>query len=352
MTSVSTRQMTAARSMSNIEDNPFLLALKKAETEGALPSKVASALLGFYTSYCESLKDTSIDITICIQVFLNLFEYVKSHLKTPFAFEPYHEMIREPIDYYAFGLEFLRPLVDLSKSKILGMSNLQEIAAKLSKGHNVILFANHQIEADPQAISLLLESSFPKIGEEMIFVAGERVITDPLAVPFSMGRNLLCIYSKRYIDNPPELKQQKQLHNQKTMQKMSELLSQGGQCIYVAPSGGRDRPDENGVVQVAAFDPQSIEMFYLMARRAKTLTHFYPLALTTYDILPPPETVQIELGEQRSTKREGIALAFGKEIEMEKIAQSVENKKMRRIKRADFIWQRVKEDYNTLRSTQ
>ncbi len=50
----------------------------------------------------------------------------------------------------------------------------------------------------------------------MIFVAGERVITDPLAVPASMGRNLLCIYSKRYIDHPPELKSEKQLHNKRT----------------------------------------------------------------------------------------------------------------------------------------
>ena len=43
----------------------------------------------------------------------------------------------------------------------------------------------------------------------MIFVAGERVITDPLAIPFSMGSNLLCIYSKRYIDHPPEKKIEK-----------------------------------------------------------------------------------------------------------------------------------------------
>ncbi len=100
----------------------------------------------------------------------------------------------------------------------------------------------------------------------MIFVAGERVITDPLAVPFSMGRNLLCIFSKRYIDHPPEQKMKKQLHNKRTMELMSELLSEGGKAIYVAPSGGRDRPNADGVVEIAPFDPQSIEMFYLMAR--------------------------------------------------------------------------------------
>ena len=34
--------------------------------------------------------------------------------------------------------------------------------------------------------------------------------TDLLAMPFSMGRNLLCIFSKKHVDNPPELKSTKQ----------------------------------------------------------------------------------------------------------------------------------------------
>ena len=36
-----------------------------------------------------------------------------------------------------------------------------------------------------------------------------------------------------------------------------------------------------------------------MARKAKTPTHFYPLTLATYELLPPPETIQMELGETR-----------------------------------------------------
>ena len=166
----------------------------------------------------------------------------------------------------------------------------------LERGENAIFLANHQIEADPQAISILLENSYPKFAEEMIFVAGERVITDPLAVPASMGRNLFCIYSKRYIDQPPEQKMKKQLHNKRTMELMSQLLSEGGKAIYVAPSGGRDRPNANGIVEIAPFDPQSIEMFYLMAQRAGHPTHFYPMALKTFELLPPPQSIQVELG--------------------------------------------------------
>jgi len=58
------------------------------------------------------------------------------------------------------------------------------------------------------------------------------------------------------------------------MELMSELLSEGGKAIYVAPSGGRDRPNAQGVVEIAPYDPQSIEMFYLMTQRAGHLTHF------------------------------------------------------------------------------
>ena len=60
---------------------------------------------------------------------------------------------------------------------------------------------------------------------------------------------------------------------------MSSLLSEGGKVIYVAPSGGRDRKNLNDKIVVAPFDPQSIEMFSLMARKAKKPTHFYPLSL-------------------------------------------------------------------------
>jgi glycerol-3-phosphate O-acyltransferase len=43
---------------------------------------------------------------------------------------------------------------------------------------------------------------------------------------------------------------------------------------YVAPSGGRDRPNQEGIVEVAPFDPQSIEMFNLMAKKSTRPTFF------------------------------------------------------------------------------
>ena len=36
----------------------------------------------------------------------------------------------------------------------------------------------------------------PPIHAEVIYVAGDRVVTDALCKPFSMGRNLFCVHSK------------------------------------------------------------------------------------------------------------------------------------------------------------
>ena len=198
----------------------FCEQLQEDTRNGQIPEKFSQLLDQFYHNYLSALISFSSSVTILEPIFSTLLELIKNQIREPYAFQPYHQMIRSPFDYYSFGLDFLRPLVDFSLSSIHGTECLEEIDLHVKNGNNIILLSNHQIEADPQAISLLLETSYPKLAEEMIFVAGERVTTDPLAAPFSLGRNLLCIYSKRYIDRPPELKLQKQIHNKRTMERM------------------------------------------------------------------------------------------------------------------------------------
>jgi len=314
-----------------------------------MPEKVKQNLSSFYHGYKKALDQHQVDPASYQYWFDEFLEMIRMHLETPFIFQPYHERIRHPRDYYKWGNDFFHRLADEKTSSVHGHEQIKEIVSHLKKGHNVILLANHQVEADPQAISLLLDPQYPRLAEEMIFVAGERVITDPLAVPFSMGRNLLCIYSKRYIDHPPEKKAEKQHHNKRAMELMRLLLQEGGKCIYVAPSGGRDRRNAQGVVEVAKFDPQSIEMFYLMAQKAKTPTYFYPMALATYDMFPPPETVQIELGETRRSKRGPIHLSVGPVLDMEHYpGYDLNDKHDRRGARADHIWNQVYTDYKKL----
>lgn len=333
--------------------DPFFIRLQRYVEQGALPPPIAANLKDFYTNYRDELALHEIDTTFCVDLFTTYLELVVKQIANPYLFPHFHPLLRAPFDYYKFGLDFMRPLVDMQHSSVQGLAHLQEISQLLAKGENVILLANHQIEGDPLAISILLENLYPEIATNIIFVAGERVLTDPLAVPFSLGTNLLCIYSKRYIDFPPEKRLQKQRHNQKTMETMSQLLQQGGKCIYVAPAGGRDRANSLGEIEVAPFDPNSIEMFFLMAKKSKRPTHFYPLALSTYHLLPPPQTIQIELGERRTTKRGDIHLFFGPQINMLSFPGAAgANKQQLRQARSQFIWNLVKEQYNQIASAE
>jgi glycerol-3-phosphate O-acyltransferase len=334
--------------MSSLEKKLFDL-LNLSLKEGKISKKYHQILLEFYICYKNAALSAGSEETIYAPLFTTLAKLVIEQSATPYSFSHYHKKIRKPFDYYRFGLDLFRPIVDLDHSTLLGKESLDAISSFLKKGENVVFFANHQVEPDPQVMSLLLEKKYPKLAEEIIFVAGERVLIDPLAIPMSMGRNLLCIFSKKHIDHPPELKLQKQLHNKRTMQIMSDLLSEGGKAIYVAPSGGRDRPDEKGEIKVAPFDPNSIEMFYLMAKKAKKTTHFFPLALLTYDILPPPDKREREMGERRITTHTPIHMAVGKEIDMDLFpGNDATNKELKRKNRSDYIHSLVVSSYKKL----
>lgn len=77
----------------------------------------------------------------------------------------------------------------------------------------------------------------------IMYVAGDRVITDPLCKPFSMGRNLICVYSEKHIYGDPELVDMKRKANTRSLKEMALRLRGGSQLVWNAPSGGRDRPD-------------------------------------------------------------------------------------------------------------
>lgn len=328
----------------------FISSLNKAYQEGTISDKIRNTFLQLYNSYAHSMTQDGLRMEEHEHVFESMLELVKKQLASPYPFEPFHRKITHPYNYFRFGIEFIRPLVDKKRSRVLNLSNVKTMNALIQAGENVIFFANHQTEVDPQLLNLALEETYPELASEVIFVAGDRVLTDPMAVPFSMGCNLLCIYSKRHIDNPPEKKHEKQVHNQRTMKLMKDLLSEGGKCIYVAPSGGRDRPDSSGEVPIAPFDPQSIEMFRLMAKQAKKPVHFYPLALATFDILPPPERIETDVGERRQAKRGGALFSFGNEIDMESFQNlPIQDRDERRAFQAASIWNLVNAEYTLLK---
>lgn len=326
-------------------DDPVFSAI---EALNNLPKgeRFAPLLKSFYLSYLEMLRGCGGDLEKGKAFFKTYTSLVKEQLEHPFRFSPFHRKIKETFNYENLGIEFVRTLIDWEASIFLGENNAEIAEAHLKKGGNVVFLANHQIEPDPQVIQIFLEEKFPYLADALTFVAGERVVTDPLAIPFSMGCNLITIYSKRYIDTPPELKEQKREHNLLAMGKLKELFEGGGAAIYVAPSGGRDRKNNQGVVQLAPFDPQSVEMFRLTAERGKRETLFIPMALATYNILPPPKDVQTELGEIRQTCYSPAGLALGSPLDF---SSRGEDKKQERILRAEKAFAEMEELYSHLK---
>jgi len=318
-----------------------------AENGGPSTSAIDAAamenFMGFVDKYtAEVEKSGTLDPKEYLYIMTSVLK--ASRDMAGYEFEPYHTAIRQPLDLYKLGNDLFRPLVDLEKSKLEGVDQLQRVRELLDKGENVIFLSNHQSEADPQLMSLLFEHlGFPELGEKIVCVAGHRVTSDPLTIPFSMGRNLLCINSKRHLDNPPELKEEKQRQNIVSMQALSELLAKGGFLLWVAPSGGRDRPDENGEFVVAPFDPKAVQMFNVLAKKARTPTHFFPVSLWCHPVLPPPTTVSKELGEVRTVQRSPVGMAVLPELE------SPTAEKASRNHATEVAQQQVEEAYQRIR---
>ncbi len=121
------------------------------------------------------------------------------------------------------------------------------------------------------------------------------------------------------------------MHNARVMGALQKMLQTGGRTIWVAPSGGRDRPStapdaRPGEFAVAPFDPKSVEMFRLMASKAKaTPTHFYPVAMLTHRLIPPPAKVESggvdQGGEKREARRASVAVALGDELDLDEFEQ-------------------------------
>jgi glycerol-3-phosphate O-acyltransferase len=182
-------------------------------------------------------------------------------------------------------------------------------------------------------------------------MAGDRVREDPVVAPFSVGRNLLTVYSKKHINDVPALRGEKLKHNRRTIASTVSLFKAGGATLWFAPSGGRDRRSPvSGAVEVSPFDADAVDVMRMSAKKAGTPTHFYPMSLITHDMLPPPETVGgAEVGERRTCSYTPVHMAVGEEVGWKCDAILAASKGLdkvgRRKVRAQYIEDRVREGY-------
>ncbi|PPR88465.1 hypothetical protein GOBAR_AA32225 [Gossypium barbadense] len=296
-------------------EQELLSGLRKEVDAGRLPPNVAAGMEEVYQNYRNAVFQSG-DAAAVGVVLSNMtvaFDHWLLDVEDPFVFEPYHKALREPFDYYMFGQNYIRPLIDFRNSYVGNLSLFYEIEEKLKQGHNVVLISNHQTEADPIIISLLLEKTNPHIAENMIFVAGDRVITDPLCKPFSMGRG-------------------------------------GSKIVWIAASGGRDRPDPfTEEWYPALFDSSSVDNMRRLIEHSGTPGHVYPLALLCYDIMPPPRQVEKEIGEKRIITFHGAGLSIAPQISFPEIAAACEESEAKDAY-SQALYKSVSEQYNVLKS--
>lgn len=287
-------------------------------------------------------------------MFGTLLELCYRAVVSPNNFGSYHQRLRQPFDYYKFGVDFAGALFNPDKSTVTGIENVKLAYDYIQQGHNVVFLSNHQSEGDPHAIDLLfnhtagLDRSF---GEEVISIAGDRVREDPVVIPFSLGRNILPVYSKKHIDDIPELREHKLQHNKRSLAHLTSMFKDGGQRVWVAPSGGRDRrSSETGRVEISSFDDSSIDMMRFIAVKSGTPCHFFPMALVTYDMLPPPSHVGgASFGEERYVNYIPMHMFVGNEIDWESIVPSnVTGKLDRRRAQREYIENIVKKGYQLI----
>lgn len=321
------------------------------------PEKIQDVFGGLLDSYKSQLvialedeKKASRAVTVIFKDMLKA--YIEQFVGIPYEFPSYHQAIREPYDYYQMANVYIGSLIDFERSVLMNPERWTLIQRQIEAGENVILFANHQSEGDAAFIPLLTEISHPGLGEMVTYVAGDRVITDLLAKPFSMGKNLLCVNSKKHMDDIPELKATKMKQNLATIKEMQKKLKEGGFLIWIAPAGGRDRRQEDGTLIPDKFDPQAIEMMKkLGTKNSSAKTHYYPLAMATYDIMPPPSKSEKDIGEKRVVNYTGVGLSLGAELDITSTGQwasSVQNDEDLSTALSEYVWDQVNLEYQKI----
>jgi glycerol-3-phosphate O-acyltransferase len=355
--------------------NPKLTFLERLELfrqRSLLSTRACSVLRGWYESYEKAALAAAADGALvlfgcpstdpkqvlrwCSDNFSTLFDILIYELKHPFHFKPYHQAVSGPeFNYTAFGNRFSRPLCDLQRSYLDPSSEASFacIRAQLAAGDNVCLVGNHQSEADPFAIYHMFRHHFGESGaalaESILYMAGDRVRDDPLAAPFSVGRSMLTVYSKKHILDEPDRRSEKQAHNRKTLREMERLFADGGRCVWFAPSGGRDRRSpETGRVTCASFDPDAIELFRLSAEKAGRPCHYYPMAIGTFNMLPPPDQVEKEKGEQRVVSYARLWMSLMPQVDLDAGIDPALSKSEKRQARAENLYHLVVQKYTQM----
>lgn len=185
-------------------EEEFFGALQKGVDSGKLPTPLYAAFEDFYNNYKQTVLGSDApdaNPELVARVMGSIADRTFNQFLDPYTFPSYHTRLLEPYDYYKFGQNYVRTLINFDKSVVGHLERFEKIQEQLDAGDNVVLLANHQTEADPGVWALLLEKKLPRLATEIIYVAGDAdseicVTTTPhnLLLNFSASRYMhgLC----------------------------------------------------------------------------------------------------------------------------------------------------------------
>ncbi|KAL8434263.1 hypothetical protein Efla_002028 [Eimeria flavescens] len=352
---LSSRAVESGRSAADLEEAKQLIEKEmwrlydnhqqqQQQQQKMLSKEQVQQLVGFSRDFCDSAKVSGkLTAKECLHTILSLFHQCvtcQTHV-----FQPYSPAQRQPLDFASWALRVWEPLIDSERSNVqVSDETLSAIRSHLASGGNVFLLSNHQTEPDPLVVRLVFKrKGFSDLYDQLVAVAGYRVRSDVLSVPFSMGCNMICVHSKKHLASSAAALQLQREQNVRAMHALQQLLQEGGALVWVAPSGGRDRPDSNGFFsRIDRFDEKAVQSFCLLAKRAKEITGretlFCPLAVYTAPICPPPNEVKTELGEARRCKFSPIGIALGSLLPPAAVSSQLTQQAQRE---ADALYQSV-----------
>jgi glycerol-3-phosphate O-acyltransferase len=315
------------------DEEGFFQALNQECENGRIPKQLLPLWTDFFQNYKKAILSAGLpthDMKLVSEVQASIADTVINQLTDPYTFPSFHEGITEPYDYFEFGQKYVGSLIDFTKSWIGHKERFDKIQQQLAAGDNVIILANHQSEADPGIWAHMLIHTHPDLAKNIVYVAGDRVVSDPLCVPFSKGRNLFCVHSKRHIDDDPATKDEKVATNRQTLRNMGTAMANGGTLLWIAPAGGRDRPGEDGVYVPAKFDAGSVELMRALATKVKKrvdrTSHLYPFAMYSAPLMPPPKEVEKGVGERRIVNFTGVGISVGEELDVDMLTSGLRDK--------------------------
>ena len=159
-------------------EQEFFGALQQGVDSGKLPKPLYAAFEDFYNNYKQTVlgsdaPDASPELVA--RIMGSIADRTFNQFLDPYTFPSYHKRLLEPYDYYKFGQNYVRTLINFNKSVVGHIDRFQQIQKQLEAGDNVVLLANHQTEADPGVWALLLEKQFPNLATEIIYVAGDHL---------------------------------------------------------------------------------------------------------------------------------------------------------------------------------